>query len=78
MPNCFFCDGNMKDGTTNHTVSFKDCIIIVRNVPCVECTQCGQSFFKDDVTSSLEVIVKSVMLPEPLTEVAIVQYKQVA
>ena len=78
MPNCFFCDGKTRDGITNHMVNFKDCIIIIKSVPCVECAQCGQSFYNDDVASNLEAIVKEMTKPIPLTEVAIAQYQKVA
>ena len=36
------------------------CIIIVRNVPCDECTDCGEKYFTDDVMARLEEIVKRV------------------
>ena len=46
--NCFFCKGSMKPSTTTHFVDLKKCMIIVKNVPCWECMQCGVIVLDDD------------------------------
>lgn len=69
---CFFCKGELEDSTTSHVVTLKDCIIIVKNVPCTRCTQCGETFFDDDVADKLEGIVKA--LRTVVTEIAVVNY----
>ena len=33
MSGCFYCKGDLIPGTTNHVVNYKNCIIIVKNVP---------------------------------------------
>lgn len=71
---CFFCKGELIESTTTHVVKFKNCIIIIKNVPCYECEQCGEAVYTDEVAEQLEIIVKS--LRETLTEVAIVNYSQ--
>ena len=38
-------------------LDLKDCIVIVRNVPCQECSDCGEKFFSDEVMEKLETIV---------------------
>ena len=71
--NCFFCKGSVKEDTTNHVVNLeKHRIIIVRDVPCEKCTQCGESYYSDEVASQLEMIVSN--LRNSLTEVAIISY----
>ena len=71
--NCFYCKGSLKDDTTNHVVNLPNKrIIIVKDVPCEKCTQCGESYYNDDVMSRLEVIVND--LKTALTEVAIINY----
>lgn len=39
-------------------VDLKDCIIIVRNVPCEERSLCGEKFFSDSVMQRLAEIVQ--------------------
>lgn len=69
---CFFCKGELSDSTTTHVVTFDDCIIIVKNVPCERCNQCGETFFNDDVAERLEHIVNG--LRTAVTEIAVVNY----
>ena len=62
----------IKDSITTHVVKLKACIIIIKNVPCAECVQCGETFFDNDVALQIEKIVKE--LKSVITEVAIVNY----
>ena len=70
--NCFYCKGTLKNSNTAHVVKLSTCIIIIKNVPCTECVQCGQTFYDDDVALQLERIVKE--MKTAFTEVAIVNY----
>ena len=69
---CFGCKGTMKPSTTTHFVDLKKCIIIVKNVPCLECSQCGEILYTDEVAKRLDEIVKSVS--SLMTEIAVVEY----
>lgn len=60
MKTCFFCNHGTIVHSVTYMVDLKDCIIIVRNVPCDECTDCGEKYFTDDVMARLEEIVKRV------------------
>ena len=73
---CFFCKGNMKDSTTTHFTDMGACIIVVKNVPCHICTQCGEIVYGIKVGKRLEQIVDT--LKNSLTEVAIVHYSEKA
>lgn len=56
---CFYCKARTTvPSTTTHVVTLSSCIIIVRNVPCEECVQCGEKFFSDEVMERLENIVE--------------------
>jgi len=70
--NCFLCKGTIKDSITTHVVRFKTCIIIVKNVPCAECVQCGETFYDNDVALQIENIVNK--MKTTFTEVAIINY----
>ncbi|MBR5032089.1 MAG: type II toxin-antitoxin system MqsA family antitoxin [Treponema sp.] len=77
MSACFFCkNGTVEKSFTTYMVDLKDCIIIVRNVPCEECTQCGEKYFTDEVMERLEQIVKKVR--EIASEVFVTDYSKLA
>lgn len=70
---CFMCKGDMVDSTTNHFVTMNNgSIVIIKNVPCMRCTQCGETWYNGIVAEKLEEIIES--LEKSLTEIAIVNY----
>lgn len=73
---CFFCKGELTDGTTTHVVTLDNCVIVVKNVPCDRCSQCGEAFFSDEVAERLERIVDS--FRAIVTEIAVVSYSAAA
>lgn len=72
MDRCFYCKGVMKDGYSNYMVDLNGHFIIIRNVPCHKCSQCGEVSYSGEVVAQIEKIVSK--LRETLTEVAIVEY----
>ena len=75
MCNECFSDNKIKSRTT-FTVEYKDCIIVVKNVPCLECELCGDITFTDEVSAKLEELVnaaKSIM-----QDVSVIDYAKVA
>ncbi len=72
---CFYCKNEtLKAAKTNHVVSFENCIIIVKNVPCEECEQCGEKYFSDETVQTLDLIVEEAK--QILSEITVVDYEQ--
>ncbi len=69
---CFYCKGNMEESTTTYMEDLGNCIIIIKNVPCNKCTQCGEVSYNGTVVRQIENIIEQ--LKNSLTEVAIVNY----
>ena len=69
---CLECRGTYTEATRTHVVDLKSFIIIIRNVPCLECSQCGDTVYTDEVAERLEAIVDS--LRSFLGEIAVVDY----
>ncbi len=74
--NCFYCKGDMQESTTTHFVDLKKCIVIIKNVPCMRCTQCGEAVYTDEVAERLDEIVEAVS--KLMTEIAVVEYSHAA
>lgn len=74
---CMFCKCNtLKPCTTAHVVNYKGCIIIIKNVPCEECEQCGEKYFTDEVAERLERIVNAAK--QSMQEIAVMDYTKAA
>ena len=72
MNRCFYCKGEIKDDFCNYMADIDGHFIIIKNVPCHKCTQCGEVSYSGEVVMRIEQIVEK--LKEALTEVAIVEY----
>jgi YgiT-type zinc finger domain-containing protein len=55
---CLYCkEKTMIHSTTTHVVTLDNCVIVVKNVPCDECVQCGEKYYSDEVMEQLETII---------------------
>ena len=74
---CMFCKNKTyTESTTTHVVNYQNCIIIIRNVPCLECDQCGEKYYTDVVAEKLERLVNSAK--QLMQEISVVDYKTAA
>lgn len=69
---CFYCKGDMKESTTTYMEDLGSCIVIIKNVPCTKCSQCGEVSYNGTVIRQIEKIIEQ--LKNSLTEVAIVNF----
>ena len=70
--NCILCKGNMKTGKTSYMSNSDNRYIIIKNVPCSKCDQCGEEFIDGITLQNIERIVSKTK--EAFTEVAFVDY----
>lgn len=73
---CFLCKGDLAMSTTTYMTSFNGCYIIIKNVPCKRCAQCGEEYLNGTTMKKIEMIISR--LKDLLTEVAIVDYNHAA
>ena len=74
---CMFCKNKTyTESTTTHVVNYQNCIIIIRNVPCLEYDQCGEKYYTDEVAEKLERLVNSAK--QLMQEISVVDYKTAA
>ena len=54
---CEHCFENRISGKTTFQVSINGYKIIIRNVPCEKCSNCGECFFSNETSKQLEHII---------------------
>ena len=55
---CLTCkNGTMEQSTTTYFAHLKNCNVIIENVPCMKCDQCGEEFFTASVLEKIEDIL---------------------
>ena len=74
---CMFCKcDTLIPSFTTHVVNYNDTIIVIKNVPCEECEQCGEKFYTDDVAEKIERRVN--LAKQMMQEIAVLDYSKVA
>ena len=76
--NCFFCKGELEAQETVFTTTFDGCVVIIKNVPSLVCTQCGEVVHSDAVSCRLEQILDSVITAVQSAEITVMQYSDKA
>lgn len=74
---CIYCKCKTTiSSSTTHVVNYKNCIIIIKNVPCEECEQCGEKYYSNEVAKRLENLVN--IAKQLMQEIAIIDYSKAA
>lgn len=73
---CPMCGGPLDHGTTLFSVDLGAGVVVVRDVPAVICSQCGEAIIEDDIAARLEAIVERAR--EDHTEIAVIHWPDVA
>ena len=73
---CFYCKGNTEVSTTTYMTDYNGCYIIIKNVPCEKCKQCGEEYLTGETLQNIENIIKQIK--GMLTEIAVVDYQKTA
>lgn len=74
---CMFCKcDSVKASLTTHVVNYNGAIIVIKNVPCEECEQCGEKYYTDDVAEKIEKLVD--LAKQMMQEIAVLDYAKVA
>ncbi|MBQ0166819.1 MAG: type II toxin-antitoxin system MqsA family antitoxin [Treponema sp.] len=73
---CFMCKGKNVEDTTTFMCDLGNCIVIIKNVPCFRCTQCGEISYSDEVSKNIQKIIEK--LRKSITDIAVTDYKLAA
>ena len=52
--------GEMKEAVTTYFTHFNNCYVIIENVPCLKCGQCGEEFINISVAEKIDDILDSI------------------
>ena len=58
---CLSCKtGNMIESTNTYFAQLKNCYVIIENVPCLKCDQCGEVFYRTSVLENIDNIIEKI------------------
>lgn len=74
---CTSCkSGKMEESKTTYFAQLKDCYVIIENVPCLKCDQCGDTVFRGSVAEKIDDILDD--LEKIVSKISIIDYSKVA
>lgn len=54
---CCYCKGDMTNSTATYFTELENTIVIIKNVPCFRCSQCGEVIYPAPVLERVENII---------------------
>ena len=69
---CPLCKGDMKPDMTIHTVQLKNGTVVIKNMPCLKCEQCGEVVLSADTVEKIEHILQTV--EKAVAEITVVNF----
>lgn len=58
---CMSCKyGEMKEAFTTYFSQLNNCYVIIENVPCLKCLQCGEEYLVSSVSEKIDDILDSI------------------
>ena len=73
---CFLCKGDIEKSTTTYMTEYNGCYIIIKNVPCNKCSQCGEEYLNGVTLQKIEHILDT--CKQILTEIAVIDFNKAA
>lgn len=73
---CPLCKGDMKPDMTIHTVQLKNGTVVIKNMPCLKCEQCGEVVLSADTVEKIEHILQTV--EKAVAEITVVNFPDCA
>ncbi|MEG0509475.1 MAG: type II toxin-antitoxin system MqsA family antitoxin [Eubacterium sp.] len=73
---CIFCKGKLHQTTTDYIEKIGNYVVIIKNVPCEKCDQCGEEYFSTTVAKTIETILNSIQDISTELTVSIIDYEQ--
>lgn len=71
---CTFCGGSAEKAVTEYIEKQGNYIVVIKNVPCDKCTQCGETYFSDDVVRNIEKILDTIKYISSELTVTVIDY----
>jgi len=72
---CVFCKGKLIPATTDYIEKIGNYVVIIKNVPCEKCEQCGEEYFSTVVAKKIESILNEIQEISTELTVSVIDYE---
>ena len=71
---CVLFWGNHEKSTTEFIEKLDNYIVVIENIPCEKCVQCGEAYFSDTVAQNIENILSQIQRISSELTVTVIDY----
>ena len=72
---CGFCKGNLKQSTTEYMEKLDNHVVLITDVPCDKCEQCGEVFFSTNAIKTIEHIMEGIQRISSVISLTVIDFK---
>jgi len=73
---CIECGHDTINKNRTYVANLENCVIIIKNVPCQKCSQCGEEFINGSTMQKIESIISK--LKSMLPEITVIDFQNAA
>ena len=73
---CVFCSGSLKQSTADYIERHDNHVILIQDVPCEKCEQCGETYFDTSAVKEVERILDSIQHISSEISLTVIDYKK--
>ena len=73
---CMKCGAEVEKSFTTDIFDLGDCVLIIRNIPCVKCTECTEIIYTGKIIRDIEKIIEQ--NKKNITEIAVIDFSKIA
>ena len=52
---CFMCKGDLEQARKTYVATLENCVIVIKDVPALVCTQCGEASYADAIGKEISI-----------------------
>ena len=73
---CVFCGGRLKQGVTEYIERMDNHVILIKDVPCEKCGQCGEALLSSSTVMVIEGILSGIQRIASEISLTVIDYKK--
>ncbi|MCL2098820.1 MAG: type II toxin-antitoxin system MqsA family antitoxin [Oscillospiraceae bacterium] len=75
---CIFCGGGFEQSKTEYIEKNGSMVVLIKNVPCDECMQCGETYFDSKTVKAIENILEGIQPISSEITLSVIDYTKSA
>ena len=71
---CVICKGKIRQDKTDYIENSENHVILIKDVPCEKCGQCGETYFDNNIVQTIEHILSRIQRISSAITLTVIDY----